>query len=51
LCDNGPAQGAGECGIIYIVIPAKAGIHQQVFPGGPVDSRLRGNDELFQSVR
>jgi len=27
------------------VTPAKAGVHQEASPGGPVDSRLRGNDE------
>jgi len=33
------------------VIPAQAGIHQEASAGGPVDSRLRGNDELGLSYQ
>lgn len=32
------------------VIPAKAGIHRAAGPGGAMDSRLRGNDEVFGSA-
>jgi len=33
------------------VIPAQAGIHQEAGAGGPVDSRLRGNDEFGLSYQ
>jgi error-prone DNA polymerase len=37
-------QRSGAAPYPLFVIPAKAGIHQEASPCGPVDSRLRGND-------